>query len=97
MTLISANFGEIAAGAESIIAAAGNITKMLEDLNGQVKSFANGKNWEGETSQAFNEFQAKWDRSVTHLNETLTSAGKLVHTGNADLESQEKSLSQMFL
>ncbi|MFG1794344.1 WXG100 family type VII secretion target [Nocardia sp. NPDC049149] len=92
---IASNFGEVEAGAQSIVSEARNVMSMLEDFHKQVTDFVTN-NWKGDANDAFASLQAQWNTNVTQLNTTLESAGKLVSSGNTDLQGTDTSLAGLF-
>lgn len=92
---ISANFGDVAAGADAFISRARNLMQDLEDFHKQVTSFVQ-EHWKGDANDAFAQLQNQWNQNTIQLNQTLQSAGQLVHTGNSDLQSRDSSLANMF-
>ncbi|MGX1775100.1 WXG100 family type VII secretion target [Nocardia brasiliensis] len=92
---IASNFGEVAAGAQSIVTEARNVMSMLEDFHKQVTDFVTNY-WKGDANDAFASLQAQWNTNVTQLNTTLETAGKLVDQGNTDLQTTDTSLAGLF-
>ncbi|MBU3061519.1 WXG100 family type VII secretion target [Nocardia sp. NEAU-G5] len=92
---ISANFGDVAAGADAFISRARSLMTDLEDFHKQVTSFVQ-QHWHGDANDAFAHLQNQWNQNIAQLNQTLVEAGQLVHTGNSDLQSRDSSLANMF-
>ncbi|QIS09052.1 WXG100 family type VII secretion target [Nocardia arthritidis] len=92
---IKAHFGEVEAGAQSVIGQARGIMTLLEDLHKVVTTFVQNE-WDGDANEAFTQLQAQWNTNVTQLNTTLESAGKLVSSGNSDLQGTDTSLASLF-
>ncbi|ASF10035.1 hypothetical protein NBRGN_103_00020 [Nocardia brasiliensis NBRC 14402] len=92
---IASNFGEVSAGAQSIVTEARNVMSMLEDFHKQVTDFVTNY-WKGDANDAFASLQAQWNTNVTQLNTTLETAGKLVDQGNTDLQSTDTTLAGLF-
>jgi|GEM_PF-6643933 len=92
---ISANFGDVASGADAFIGRARGLMTDLEDFHKQVTAFVT-EHWQGDANEAFSQLQSQWNQNVMQLNETLVAAGQLVHTGNSDLQSRDSSLANMF-
>ncbi|MFC8385901.1 MULTISPECIES: WXG100 family type VII secretion target [unclassified Nocardia] len=95
VTRISANFGEVEAGAQRIVQDARGIMTMLEDFHKQVTDFVTN-NWAGDANDAFTQLQAQWNTHVQQLNTTLEGAGTLVQTGNSDLKGTDTALAGLF-
>lgn len=94
-TRISANFGEVEAGAQAIVSDARNLMSMLEDFHKKVTDFVTN-NWEGDANDAFAQLQSQWNTHVQQLNTTLEGAGTLVSTGNSDLQGTDTALAGLF-
>ncbi|MFF0542607.1 WXG100 family type VII secretion target [Nocardia thailandica] len=92
---ITANFGEVEAGAQAIVAEARSIMTQLEDFHKKVTDFVTN-NWKGDANDAFTQLQAQWNTHVQQLNTTLEGAGTLVTTGNSDLQSTDTALAGLF-
>ncbi len=92
---IRANFGEVEAGAQAIISQARGIMTLLEDFHKEVTNFVTN-NWEGDANEAFSQLQTQWNTHVQQLNTTLEGAGKLVSTGNSDLQGTDTALAGLF-
>lgn len=92
---ISANFGEVDAGAQGIITASRGLMTELEDFHKQVTDFVTN-NWEGDANDSFAQLQATWNQRIQQLNTTLEGAGQVVSTGNADLQATDTSLAGLF-
>jgi len=92
---ISANFGDVAAGADDFISRAKGLMADLEDLHKQVQDFVTN-HWSGDANEAFSQLQSQWNTNIMQLNTTLQGAAQLVHTGNSDLQSRDSSLANLF-
>ncbi|MET9027686.1 MULTISPECIES: WXG100 family type VII secretion target [Nocardia] len=92
---IASNFGEVEAGAQAIVSEARSVMTMLEDFHKQVTDFVTNY-WKGDANDAFASLQAQWNTQVTQLNTTLESAGKLVSSGNSDLQGTDTALAGLF-
>ncbi|WP_067886243.1 WXG100 family type VII secretion target [Nocardia vaccinii] len=92
---ISANFGDVAAGADAFISRARNLMSDLEDFHKQVTDFVTN-HWQGDANDAFAQLQSQWNQNIMQLNTTLQGAAQLVHTGNSDLQSRDSSLAGLF-
>jgi len=92
---ISANFGEVESGAQGIVSDARAIAAELEDFHKKVTDFVTN-NWKGDANDAFASLQNQWNTHVQQLNTTLEGAGKLVSTGNTDLQGTDSALAGLF-
>ncbi|MFD6105347.1 MULTISPECIES: WXG100 family type VII secretion target [Nocardia] len=94
-TRISANFGEVEAGAQAIVTEARNVMNLLEDFHKTVTDFVTN-NWKGDANDSFTELQTQWNTHVQQLNTTLEGAGTLVAQGNSDLQGTDTALAGLF-
>ena len=67
--MIKYNFGMIAQTADDINQTRGRINGNLEDLKQQLQPLV--ADWEGESSEAYQQAQLRWDRAAAELNEVL--------------------------
>lgn len=91
---ISANFEGVEAGAQAIIKRAEGIRDELNAFHAKVKEFVGTQ--EGDANEAFAAFQSQWNQHVEQLQATLSGAGSLVSTGNAELQGTDKALANLF-
>ena len=80
MDAIKYQFGAIEATAGDINATSGRINALLDDLKGQLQPMV--ATWEGDSALAYQEAQAKWDRSAAELNTILATISRTVSQGN---------------
>ncbi len=80
MDAIKYQFGAIAAAAGDINATSGRINALLDDLKSQLQPMV--ATWEGDSSSAYQEAQAKWDCSAAELNTILSTISRTVSEGN---------------
>ncbi|GAA5067418.1 WXG100 family type VII secretion target [Nocardia callitridis] len=92
---ISANFSGVEDGARQIIARAEGIRNELESFHRKVQEFVETA-WKGDANEAFAELQRGWNNHVIQLNTTLDGAGKLVSSGNSDLQGTDTALAGLF-
>lgn len=92
---ISANFGEVEAGAQDILSSARSLNGQLEDLHKRVTDFVNN-NWSGQTTAAFTQMQTTWNQKSHDLNQTLNAAATTTSSGNSDLQAKDVSLANLF-
>ncbi|MEU2256465.1 WXG100 family type VII secretion target [Nocardia xishanensis] len=92
--MISANFDGVADGARLIIDRARNLEGDLIKFNNDLKAFFDTQG--GDAKAAFEQYQAIWNDNVKSLNDTLAGAGRLVDTGNSELQGTDSSLSRLF-
>lgn len=93
--VISAHFEGVADGATSIIQRAEGIRDQLEAFHRAVEEFVTN-NWKGDANEAFADMQRMWNTHVGQLNTTLSGAGTLVRTGNAELQAKDTALAGLF-
>ncbi|MEV6069746.1 WXG100 family type VII secretion target [Nocardia sp. NPDC052001] len=93
--VISAHFEGVADGANSVIRRAEHIRDQLEAFHRSVEEFVTN-NWKGSTNEAFADMQRMWNTHVAQLNATLSGAGTLVRTGNAELQAKDIALAGLF-
>ncbi|MCU1645295.1 MAG: hypothetical protein JWN03_5570 [Nocardia sp.] len=93
--VISAHFEGVADGANSVIRRAEHIRDQLEAFHRSVEEFVTN-NWKGDTNDAFADLQRTWNVHVGQLNATLSGAGTLVRTGNAELQAKDIALAGLF-
>ncbi|MEJ5997555.1 WXG100 family type VII secretion target [Corynebacterium sp. H130] len=79
-SVIKYQFGDIEAAATDINTTAGRINGLLDDLKTGLQPMV--ASWEGESAQAYNEAQAKWDKAAAELNMILETISKTVRDGN---------------
>ena len=84
MSQIKYNFGAIDGAAADIKSTSARIGSQLEDLKSQLAPMV--ATWEGEASVAYQEAQAKWDRSAAELNVILDSVARTVSDGNSRMD-----------
>lgn len=80
MNFIRYSFGEIAAAAEDIRSTSASINGLLEDLKGRIQPMVS--TWEGESSDAYQQSQRKWDHAAEELNQILATIAQAVSDGN---------------
>ena len=80
MDAIKYQFGAIEAAAGDINATSGRINALLADLKSQIQPMVS--TWEGDSAIAYQEAQAKWDRSAAELNTILSTISRTVSQGN---------------
>lgn len=80
MDAIKYQFGAIEAAAGDINATSGRINGLLADLKSQIQPMVS--TWEGDSAVAYQEAQAKWDRSAAELNTILSTISRTVSQGN---------------
>ncbi|MDU0478732.1 WXG100 family type VII secretion target [Staphylococcus chromogenes] len=78
--MIKYSFGEIESAAADINATSGRINSLLDELKSQLQPMV--ATWEGTSSSAYQEAQAKWDRSAAELNTILATIASTVRQGN---------------
>ncbi|MEJ6012735.1 WXG100 family type VII secretion target [Corynebacterium sp. H127] len=79
-SVIKYQFGEIESAAADINSTSGRINSLLDGLKQQLQPMV--ATWEGESAAAYNEAQAKWDRSAAELNTILATISNTVRDGN---------------
>ncbi|MFD3428796.1 WXG100 family type VII secretion target [Nocardia fluminea] len=94
MTIISANFDGVAGGARQLVADAERLAADLHDFHKQVDAFFQEQG--GQAKEAVIAYQATWNQHVQQLNKTLQGAGRLVDTGNSELQDKDKALAGLF-
>lgn len=80
MTIIKYGFGTIAAAADDIHSTSGAINALLGDLKSRIAPMA--ATWEGESAEAYQESQRKWDQAADELNQVLDTIANTVNNGN---------------
>lgn len=80
MNAIKYQFGAIEAAAADINSTSGRINALLADLKSQIQPMV--ATWEGESALAYQQAQAKWDKSAEELNTILHTISRTVSQGN---------------
>lgn len=93
--IISAQFAGVEQNATTIIKRAENIRDQLEAFHRNVEEFV-ANNWKGDANEAFADLQRVWRSHTDQLNATLSGAGTLVRTGNAELQAKDTALAGLF-
>ncbi|MFD3592297.1 WXG100 family type VII secretion target [Nocardia sp. NPDC058640] len=93
-SVISANFDGVADNARRLIADAERLAADLQDFHKQVDAFFQAQG--GQAKEAVIAYQATWNQHVQQLNETLQGAGRLVNSGNSELQDKDKALAGLF-
>ncbi|MEU4415067.1 WXG100 family type VII secretion target [Nocardia fluminea] len=93
-SVISANFDGVAENAKKLVADAEALANDLQDFHKQVDAFFQAQG--GQAKEAVIAYQATWNQHVQQLNETLQGAGRLVNTGNSELQDKDKALAGLF-
>lgn len=93
-SVISANFDGVADNARDLIATAERIANDLQQFHREVDAFFQAQG--GQAKEAVVAYQATWNQHVQQLNETLQGAGRLVNTGNSELQDKDKALAGLF-
>ncbi len=97
MSLISADFADVDAGASALLAKANEVGDNLRDFHKSVVSFME-ENWgNGQSSDAFTQMQTQWNTDIQDLNATLAVVAQFVRTGNSDLQAQDAALAKNFI
>ncbi len=78
--MIKYNFGMIAQTADDIKQTQGRINGTLEDLKQQLQPLV--ADWEGESAEAYQAAQQRWDSAAQVLNEVLGQIGVTVAQAN---------------
>lgn len=91
---ISANFSGVEAGAKQIIDRARNLATELDKFHSDLQAFFDTQG--GAAKESFTAYQATWNQHVAQLNTTLEGAGKLVDTGNSELQGTDVALANLF-
>ena len=78
--MIKYNFGMIAQTADDINQTRGRINGNLEDLKQQLQPLVT--DWEGASSEAYQQAQLRWDRAAAELNEVLGQISVTVRQAN---------------
>lgn len=93
-SVISANFDGVAEAAKKLVADAEALAADLQDFHKQVDAFFQAQG--GQAKEAVIAYQGTWNQQVQQLNETLQGAGRLVNTGNSELQDKDKALAGLF-
>ncbi|PFG27194.1 ESAT-6-like protein [Corynebacterium renale] len=80
MSTIRYQFGAIDAAATDIQATSARINQLLDELKSFLAPMVS--TWEGQSAEAYNEAQARWDKSAAELNTILATISKTVRQGN---------------
>lgn len=78
--MIKYNFSAIDASSADIQSSAARLNGQLDDLKQMLAPMVS--TWEGESADAYNQAQAKWDQAALELNELLDGIGATVSEGN---------------
>ncbi|WP_315538051.1 WXG100 family type VII secretion target [Corynebacterium matruchotii] len=89
MDIIKYGFGEIDAAAVDIQTTASRIGSLLNTLKTQIQPMVTA--WEGSSSTAYQEAQAKWDHSADELNTILDTIARTVRNGNDDMSDVNRA------
>ena len=76
MSQIKYQFGAIQAAAADINSTSARINGQLDDLKAQLQPMVS--TWEGESSIAYQEAQARWDQAAAELNQVLATISRTV-------------------
>ncbi|MFI1240407.1 WXG100 family type VII secretion target [Nocardia salmonicida] len=93
-SVISANFDGVAEAAKKLVSDAEALANELQDFHKQVDAFFQAQG--GQAKEAVIAYQATWNQHVQQLNETLQGAGRLVDSGNSELQDKDKALAGLF-
>jgi len=85
---IKVTFGEIQSAASSIQSGASQVQGQLDDLQQQVTKTLSA--WEGSSSGAYQEAQAKWTQAATDLQEVLAAIGIAVQQAGEAYQAAEQ-------
>lgn len=77
---IKYSFGAIQEAAADIRSTSARINTVLEDLKRQLEPMV--ATWEGDSAEAYQEAQQKWDTAAAELNTILDTIGNTVNEGN---------------
>ncbi|MDO4686190.1 MAG: WXG100 family type VII secretion target [Corynebacterium sp.] len=77
---IKYSFGAIQEAAADIRSTSARINTVLEDLKRQLEPMV--ATWEGDSAEAYQEAQQKWDTAAAELNTILDTIGNTVDEGN---------------
>lgn len=80
MSQIKYQFGAIQAAAADINSTSARINGQLDDLKAQLQPMVS--TWEGGSSIAYQEAQARWDQAAAELNQVLATISRTVTSGN---------------
>ena len=86
MSQIKYQFGAIQAAAADINSTSARINGQLDDLKAQLQPMVS--TWEGESSIAYQEAQARWDQAAAELNPflaTISLTGTAGHAARTDV------------
>ncbi|WP_043807672.1 WXG100 family type VII secretion target [Rhodococcus triatomae] len=86
------DFGAIDGARADIAATSGNINGKLADLKSYLAPLV--AEWEGSAAEAYQANQAKWDKSINELNQTLEAIGRAVGAGNEDMAATNTRAAQ---
>jgi 6 kDa early secretory antigenic target len=84
---ILVTFGELESARSSIQTTWTNISREMEDLKGYLQPMV--ETWTGDASSAYQASQAKWDRSMSDLNQVLNQIGVALGTSNENYQAGE--------
>lgn len=85
---ISVDFQHLAELERALSGASSEIESQLNTLRAKLQQME----WEGPDRVAYQEAQARWDRAVQDLNETLASIGTAVNVANQGYENTEMDI-----
>lgn len=89
MDIIKYGFSEIDAATADIQTTASRIGSLLHTLKSQIQPMVTA--WEGSSSTAYQEAQAKWDHSADELNTILDTIARTVRNGNDDMNDVNRA------
>jgi WXG100 family type VII secretion target len=84
---ILVKFGELESARNSIQTTWTNISREMEELKRYLQPMA--ETWTGDASSAYQASQAKWDRSMSDLNQVLNQIGVALGTSNENYQAGE--------
>lgn len=88
MSTIRVTYGQVTAAAADVRSTSKNIHGQLENLQAKVKQVADS--WEGETQQAYQHAQARWDANARELANDLESIAKALESSVQAYQASDK-------
>jgi WXG100 family type VII secretion target len=85
---ISVNFEHMADLQRQLTSASSEIESQLSSLRARLQQMQ----WEGPDRVAYQEAQARWDKAVNDLNETLASVGQAVQVASQGYQQTESDI-----
>ncbi|RKT57717.1 WXG100 family type VII secretion target [Saccharothrix australiensis] len=85
---IKIDFGALGSAASDISGQAAKVQEELENLKSRINPVI--AQWEGATSGAYQEVQAKWDTSAADLQQVLAAIGTAVASANDAYSAAEQ-------